>query len=232
VYNNLDVDRFINSASAQWRPVSWIQTDGTAGFDYAQRDQFQLCRLAECPASGTTRQGFVFDGRTSDRNLSMKLNSTATWQPRTTLNLKTTIGADYVNQQTEFASANGNTLPPGAQSVGQAAIQTANVNPGTDTITFDLDPILARIKPRTALPAVTDAVVIDGWTADGASAENGRRTVEIDGSAVPISDPGSHGGSIRVVRPYGLDVRAPAGPYRWSVLSFLVSRQSLGRFLR
>ncbi|MEO7457497.1 MAG: SusC/RagA family TonB-linked outer membrane protein [Gemmatimonadaceae bacterium] len=126
VYNNLDVDRFINSASAQWRPVSWIQTDGTAGFDYAQRDQFQLCRLAECPASGTTRQGFVFDGRTSDRNLSMKLNSTATWQPRTTLNLKTTIGADYVNQQTEFATANGTTLPPGAQSVGQAAIQTAS----------------------------------------------------------------------------------------------------------
>ncbi len=125
VYNNLDVDRFINSASAQWRPVSWIQADGTAGFDYAQRDQFQLCRLAECPASGTTRQGFVFDGRTSDRNLSMKLNTTATWQPRTTLNLKTTVGADYVNQQTEFASANGNTLPPGAQSVGQAAIQTA-----------------------------------------------------------------------------------------------------------
>jgi hypothetical protein len=24
----------------------------------------------------------------------------------------------------------------------------------------------------------------------------------------------------------------PLGPYRWSVLSFLVSRQSLGRFLR
>jgi TonB-linked SusC/RagA family outer membrane protein len=126
VYNNLDVDRFINSASAQWRPLAWLQNDGTAGFDYAQRDQFQLCRLAECPASGTTRQGFVFDGRTSDRNLSMKLNSTATWQPRTTVNMKTTIGADYVNLQTEFATANGQTLPPGAQSVNQAAIQTAS----------------------------------------------------------------------------------------------------------
>jgi TonB-linked SusC/RagA family outer membrane protein len=126
VFNNLDVDRFINSASMQWRPISWLQNDGTAGFDYAQRDQFQLCRLAECPASGTTRQGFVFDGRTSDRNLSMKLNSTATWQPRATINLKTTLGADYVNQQTEFATANGQTLPPGAQSVNQAAIQTAS----------------------------------------------------------------------------------------------------------
>ena len=126
VYNNLDVDRFINSASSQFRPLAWLAVDGTAGIDYAQRDQFQICRLAECPASGTTRQGFVFDGRTSDRNLSMKLNSTATWQPRSTLNLKTTVGADYVNQQTEFATANGQTLPPGAQSVNQAAIQTAS----------------------------------------------------------------------------------------------------------
>jgi TonB-linked SusC/RagA family outer membrane protein len=126
VYNNLDVDRFINSATSQFRPLAWLSVDGTAGFDYAQRDQFQICRLAECPASGTTRQGFVFDGRTSDRNLSMKVASTATWQARPTINLKTTVGSDYVNQQTEFATANGQTLPPGAQSVNQAAIQTAS----------------------------------------------------------------------------------------------------------
>ncbi|MEO5813859.1 MAG: SusC/RagA family TonB-linked outer membrane protein [Gemmatimonadaceae bacterium] len=125
-FSNTDIDRFINSASAQWRPVSWIQTDGTAGIDYAQREGLRICRLAECPASGTTRLGAVIDNRASDRNLSMKLNSTATWQPRTTVNLKTTIGADYVNQQTEFTNATGQTLPPGAQGVGQAAIQTAS----------------------------------------------------------------------------------------------------------
>jgi TonB-linked SusC/RagA family outer membrane protein len=126
VLRNLDVDRFINSASAQWRPFSWMQNDATAGFDYAQRDQFNLCRFGECPASGTTRLGSVRDLRTSDRNLSMKMNSTSTWQPTPTLNLRTTIGADYVNQQTEFALASGSQLPPGAQNAGQAAILSAD----------------------------------------------------------------------------------------------------------
>ncbi|MES2180219.1 MAG: SusC/RagA family TonB-linked outer membrane protein [Gemmatimonadota bacterium] len=126
VFNNTDVDRFINSASAQWRPVSWIQSDATVGVDYAQRDALRLCRLAECPASGTTRLGGVTENRASDRNLSMKLNGTATWQVKPTLNVKSTLGADYVNQQTEFTNASGSTLPPGAQSVGDAAIQSAS----------------------------------------------------------------------------------------------------------
>jgi len=126
VFNNLDVDRFINSATAQYRPIPWISVNATGGFDYAQRDRFQLCRFAECPASGTTRLGFVGDTRASDRNLSLKASGASTWQPRATLNLQTTVGADYVNQQSEFATANGNQLPPGAQNVGQAAIQTAD----------------------------------------------------------------------------------------------------------
>ena len=96
----------------------------------------------------------------------------------------------------------------------RAAIQTANVNPGKDTITFDLDQILARLKPKSALPAITEAVVIDGWSAPPANREGGRPVVEIDGANVPIPDPGSHGGSIRVMRPYGLDVRAPNSEIR------------------
>jgi TonB-linked SusC/RagA family outer membrane protein len=127
VFRNLDVDRFINSASAQWRPLSWLQNDGTIGMDYAQRDRFSLVRFGEGPPSGTTRLGSVTDTRTSDRNLSAKIVSTGTWQPRATLNLKSTLGVDYVNQQTEFATAAGQQLPPGAQNAGQAAL-FANVS--------------------------------------------------------------------------------------------------------
>jgi len=124
-YNNLDVDRFINSATSQWRPISWLRVDGTAGFDYAVRDRLQLCRFSECPASGTTRQGYSFITASTDRNLSMKLNSTATWQPTATMNLQSTFGADYVNQQSESASGGGNVLPPGGQLPGQTATQSA-----------------------------------------------------------------------------------------------------------
>ena len=120
------IDRLITSASATWRPLTWLQNDATIGMDQAQRDLYQLCRFADCPASGTTRLGSATDTRAEDRNLSGKLISTAHWQPKTFLNLATTLGADYTNAETQTTSSGGNTLPPGANSPGQAAVQSAS----------------------------------------------------------------------------------------------------------
>jgi TonB-linked SusC/RagA family outer membrane protein len=124
--NALNVDRFINSSTASWRPLAWLQNDATLGFDIASRDIVEMCRFAECQNSGVTRQGFVFDSRQTDRNLSAKGSANATWQARPYLNLRSTLGVDYVNQQTEFASGEGDNLPPGAQTAGAGAIQFAN----------------------------------------------------------------------------------------------------------
>ena len=42
------------------------------------------------------------------------------------MQLKTTIGGDYNNLESDFVSASGDLLPPGAQTVNQAAIQSAS----------------------------------------------------------------------------------------------------------
>jgi TonB-linked SusC/RagA family outer membrane protein len=123
--NNLDIDRFITSGSSQWRPLAWMQNDATIGMDMGNRDLALVCRFAECPATGTNRLGFVFDQKSIDRNISAKIASTSTWQARPQLNLKTTIGADYTNKQFEFASGEGDNLPPGAQTAGAGATQFA-----------------------------------------------------------------------------------------------------------
>ncbi|MEP6619965.1 MAG: SusC/RagA family TonB-linked outer membrane protein [bacterium] len=160
VYRPLDVDRFLNSANAQWRPLSWMQNDATLGVDWANRDGYQLCRLGECPASGTTRLGAVTDARTNDRNLSFKLSSGMTWQVKSSVSLKSTFGADYVNQQTEFASATGQQLPPGAQNVGNgAAILTASSSlpQATKTLGYYVDESFAfRDRLFLTLAARTD----------------------------------------------------------------------------
>jgi len=123
--SDLAVDRFISAGTAAWRPLAWLQGDATVGIDLAHRDRVNLCRFSECPNSGTTRQGFVFNSKTIDRNLSAKAAMTGTWQATTALNLRTTVGADYVNTQSEFASGEGDNLPPGSQSAGSGAIQFA-----------------------------------------------------------------------------------------------------------
>jgi TonB-linked SusC/RagA family outer membrane protein len=122
VYGDSRVDRLISSANATWRPLAWLQTDATIGMDQAQRDVYQLCRFAECPASGVTRQGYAYDTRSEDRNLSGKLLATARWQAKSNLNLATSAGADYTNTETEQTAAGGTGLPPGAQNTGQTAV--------------------------------------------------------------------------------------------------------------
>ena len=57
-----------------------MQNQGTLGVDLANNDFIGICRFAECPNSGTTRQGQVSQTHTNIRNFSAKLISNATWQ--------------------------------------------------------------------------------------------------------------------------------------------------------
>lgn len=118
--------RFIGSSDATWRPLSWFQALGTVGLDLAGRNDQRICRYGACPASGTLRQGLVYDRQTNDRNFSGKLNGTASWHATSWSLLKTTLGADYNNLEEDYVSANGSLLPPGGQNVNQAAIKDAS----------------------------------------------------------------------------------------------------------
>lgn len=83
-----------------------------------------------------------------------------------------------------------NTDDSGAGSLRQAILD-ANANLGQDTITFNIPgPGVHTIIPTTALPDVTDSVVIDGYTQPGASAntladgDNAVLLVELNGSNI------------------------------------------------
>jgi hypothetical protein len=62
------------------------------------------------------------------RNFSAKLVSNSTWQARSNLVMKTTVGADYTNQENDGVSDGSTGLPPGAQNVGQGAVASVNSN--------------------------------------------------------------------------------------------------------
>jgi TonB-linked SusC/RagA family outer membrane protein len=117
--------RFIGSGNASWRPFSWMNNQGTMGIDLANVDYLHLCRFGECEPSGTRRLGFATQNQDNYRNFSGKLVSTSTWQARSDLIMKTTVGGDYTNEEHDGVSASGSQLPPGAQTVGAAAVQSA-----------------------------------------------------------------------------------------------------------
>src|SRR6266480_593962 len=81
-----------------------------------------------------------------------------------------------------------NTNDTGTGSFRQA-ITDANNHSGLDTIAFNIPGTgVQAITPATALPNITDAVIIDGYTQPGASANtlavgnNAQLRIQLDGS--------------------------------------------------
>ena len=89
-----------------------------------------------------------------------------------------------------------NTNDSGAGSLRQAILD-ANANAGTDQISFNIPGAGVRtISPLTQLPAITDPVIIDGYTQPGASAntltngDNAVLLIELDGSQSALGSSG------------------------------------------
>jgi len=108
------IQRIIGTFDGHWRPFPWLDNGAVTGIDLADRSSLVLCRYGTCPFMGTLRQGSSSVGVNNDRIVSAKTISTATWQARPWMSVKTTFGADYTNIENDAATATGNVLPPGA----------------------------------------------------------------------------------------------------------------------
>jgi len=117
-----DIQRLLTSATANWRPLSWMQNNATVGMDLLNQRDFTLCRFQECMNQGTIRLGRVSSTNQNYRNTTAQITSNMPWQAKQWLNLKTTVGAQYTNVEQDNTSSNGQQLPPGAVTVGQAAV--------------------------------------------------------------------------------------------------------------
>ena len=83
----------------------------------------------------------------------------------------------------------------GNQCTLRAAIQEANATSGADKISFNIPGTgVKTIKPGSELPAITEAVTIDGYTQPGSSKNtlargtNAKLKIELDGSTPPAAN--------------------------------------------
>jgi TonB-dependent SusC/RagA subfamily outer membrane receptor len=118
-----NVNRFIGSTNANWRPLSWLANRANVGVDLTDRIDQNLCRRGECPNFGTRRtEGFANDNRTNIRNITVDLGSTASYAPRSWMESKSTLGVQYVNYRIDANNAGASNLPPGTQTIGAGAV--------------------------------------------------------------------------------------------------------------
>jgi TonB-linked SusC/RagA family outer membrane protein len=111
-----DIQRFIGGTNFNWRPLNWLQGRGDIGLDLTDRNDHALCKLAQCSDFGTNRLGFAQDDRANIRNFSTNLSTTATANPKSWMNVKSTLGVQYGNYKLDRSRATGSILPPGAET--------------------------------------------------------------------------------------------------------------------
>ncbi len=117
-----EVNRFIWSTSAQWRPTTWLSNRAVVGQDYTARDDGNLLLRGEGPPlSATTRLGSRGVSRVNISNFTVDGSSTASFTPWTAVTFKTTVGGQYINSYTSLAQSGGRELAAGAQTVQAGA---------------------------------------------------------------------------------------------------------------
>ena len=125
-----DINRFIGSATANWRPTSWLAARGTAGIDFANRLDTDLCMQNQCTTfSTTTKTGFKQDNRTNFFQYTAEGNVSASVRLTSSLASRTTAGVQYFKNVFDRNGAYGENLSGGASTV------TAGVIPLADEVT-------------------------------------------------------------------------------------------------
>ena len=120
------VNRFLVSGTANYRPKSWWQVRGTIGDDFADRVDNNLLLNGEGPPiTATYRNGFKSNVRSDIRNTTVDMGSTMQMNFSSSVNFKTTFGAQYQQSTTARNEANGTELPPGAQTPNGAVTRSS-----------------------------------------------------------------------------------------------------------
>jgi TonB-linked SusC/RagA family outer membrane protein len=119
------IDRFVNSLAAQYTPFGWLTTRATFGYDLTARADKLYNRVNEGTYDGQTRLGQVTNFRTEQGQRTVDLGGTGTWNPFNGLTARTSFGMQYIRNLTAQTGATGQTLPPGALTVTQAAVRSS-----------------------------------------------------------------------------------------------------------
>jgi TonB-linked SusC/RagA family outer membrane protein len=119
-------NHFINSGTANFRPLSWLSTRATVGLDYIGYEDQGLAKNGEsCPFCGNG-EGYRSLNRFQSYKYSVDLGATASFQLTKRISSKTSGGVQY-NRDNLTASRNfGQVLPPGAQTFTGAAIKVSS----------------------------------------------------------------------------------------------------------
>ncbi|HEX9483085.1 MAG TPA: TonB-dependent receptor plug domain-containing protein, partial [Gemmatimonadaceae bacterium] len=111
----------MNSLTGTWRPSSWLSTRATGGFDFSSTQLDALQRRNEGPPGGG-RNGQRINSRTNIGQYTADIGASGTFNPRSNLISRTSIGVQYNRRQLAVTTATGSNLAIGSETLTGAAV--------------------------------------------------------------------------------------------------------------
>ncbi len=210
--NDQDINRTINSATAHYRPTTWLATRAVVGLDFISRQDTELCRRDECsPFFPTVFYGYKRHNRTTFFDYTGDANATASYRLASELTAKSILGVQYIKENNTRNLAYAEDLVPGSTSISSGSIPLAGEATATSvTLGYFLEQQLAY-KERLYL---TGAVRSDRNSAFGKQFKRvyyPKVALSYVVSDEPFFPQGSFLSSLRLRGAYGASGRQPGG---------------------
>lgn len=123
-----DLQRFINSVAAHYRPRDWLNTRATFGLDFASRYDEGLNLFDQGVFNFPARNGTISSNRTEIAQYTADVGATATRSLFSGIQSKTAAGIQFFRSYFARTTGTGETLPPGGRTVNTAALRNTSQN--------------------------------------------------------------------------------------------------------
>jgi len=115
IWENYDrISRFTGSLTSDWRPLSWLSFNGTAGVDDTNRFNRTFVSASDLPAFFPG--GFREQYRLTNRVFTANAGSTATFDLRSNLASTTSAGVQWNSQYGDWTYAEADEIAPGTKT--------------------------------------------------------------------------------------------------------------------
>ncbi len=116
IFTHQELNRFIGSTAANWRPLGWLSGNATLGLDYGTRADEELLQPDLIDFSDA---GLGYRQANTTRTLTLTANYTATarYSPSSSVNTTTQAGYQFQRSQLHGTNTFGNTLVAGTGSL-------------------------------------------------------------------------------------------------------------------
>jgi hypothetical protein len=131
-------NQFLNSATANWRPTSFLTTRATVGVDWMQfNNEANVANGQGCAACGIERQGVRTIDKWNNHRWTLDLSSSANFSLTSDISSKTAVGVQWNRDRLAGTLSTANILPPGGSTI-DAGAQKVSGEQTVETVVFGM----------------------------------------------------------------------------------------------